>query len=105
MLCTRDFSAGCKPGEHNKSLLLRELAQQSAFFDTGMGEFCVIGVGNFSVIVTKCVDFDGLDSLCSPYQARRNKIVEAITEARVDFVGSGALTHSVKAVDLTMEFT
>jgi nicotinate-nucleotide pyrophosphorylase (carboxylating) len=33
-----------------------------------------------------------------------HEIVRAIAETGVDFVSSGALTHSVKAVDLAMEF-
>jgi nicotinate-nucleotide pyrophosphorylase (carboxylating) len=33
-----------------------------------------------------------------------HEIARAIAETGVDFVSSGALTHSVKVVDLTMEF-
>ena len=33
-----------------------------------------------------------------------HEIVRAIAEIGVDFVSSGVLPHSVKAVDLTMEF-
>jgi hypothetical protein len=31
-------------------------------FNTGVEEFCVSGMGDFPVVVTRCVEFDGVDA-------------------------------------------